>query len=26
VTPHLYNGPEDLDALAAAIRQWAPPR
>jgi selenocysteine lyase/cysteine desulfurase len=26
VTPHLYNGPEDLNALAAAIRQWAPPR
>ena len=26
VTPHLYSGPEDLDALAAAIRQWAPPR
>nr|WP_052170399.1 aminotransferase class V-fold PLP-dependent enzyme [Massilia sp. JS1662] len=26
VTPHLYNGPDDLDALAAAIRQWAPPR
>jgi selenocysteine lyase/cysteine desulfurase len=26
VTPHLYNGPEDLDALADAIRQWAPPR
>jgi selenocysteine lyase/cysteine desulfurase len=26
VTPHLYNGPEDLDALAAALRQWAPPR
>jgi selenocysteine lyase/cysteine desulfurase len=26
VTPHLYNGPEDLDVLAAAIRQWAPPR
>jgi selenocysteine lyase/cysteine desulfurase len=26
VTPHLYNGPEDLDALAQAIRQWAPPR
>ena len=26
VTPHLYNGPEDLDALAAVIRQWAPPR
>lgn len=26
VTPHLYNGPEDLDALVAAIRQWAPPR
>ncbi|WP_198115266.1 aminotransferase class V-fold PLP-dependent enzyme [Massilia rhizosphaerae] len=26
VTPHLHNGPADLDALAAAIRQWAPPR
>jgi selenocysteine lyase/cysteine desulfurase len=26
VTPHLYTKPEDLDALAAAIRQWAPPR
>jgi selenocysteine lyase/cysteine desulfurase len=26
VTPHLYSGPEDLDALADAIRQWAPPR
>jgi selenocysteine lyase/cysteine desulfurase len=26
VTPHLYTRPEDLDALAAAIRQWAPPR
>ena len=26
VTPHLYNGHEDLDALAAVIRQWAPPR
>ena len=26
VTPHLYTGPEDLDALAAAIRQCAPPR
>jgi selenocysteine lyase/cysteine desulfurase len=26
VTPHLYNGPEDLDALAAAIRQCVPPR
>jgi selenocysteine lyase/cysteine desulfurase len=26
VTPHLYTQPADLDALAAAIRQWAPPR
>ncbi|MBW8897420.1 MAG: aminotransferase class V-fold PLP-dependent enzyme [Massilia sp.] len=26
VTPHLYSGPEDLDALAAAIRQCVPPR
>jgi selenocysteine lyase/cysteine desulfurase len=26
VTPHLYNGPKDLDALAAAIRQCVPPR
>lgn len=26
VTPHLYSGPEDVDALADAIRQWAPPR
>jgi selenocysteine lyase/cysteine desulfurase len=26
VTPHLYTGPEDLDALAAAIRQCVPPR
>jgi selenocysteine lyase/cysteine desulfurase len=26
VTPHLYSGPEDLDALADAIRQCAPPR
>jgi selenocysteine lyase/cysteine desulfurase len=26
VTPHLYTRPQDLDALAAAIRQWAPPR
>jgi selenocysteine lyase/cysteine desulfurase len=26
VTPHLYTGPEELDALAAALRQWAPPR
>jgi selenocysteine lyase/cysteine desulfurase len=26
VTPHLYNGPEDLDALADAVRQCAPPR
>jgi selenocysteine lyase/cysteine desulfurase len=26
VTPHLYSHPDDLDALAAAIRQWAPPR
>ena len=26
VTPHLYTKPEDLDALARAIRQCAPPR
>jgi len=26
VTPHLYTGPEELDALAAAIRQCVPPR
>jgi selenocysteine lyase/cysteine desulfurase len=26
VTPHLYTKTEDVDALAAAIRQWAPPR
>jgi len=26
VTPHLYTAPEDLDALAAAIRQCVPPR
>ena len=26
VTPHLYSGPEELDALADAIRQCAPPR
>jgi selenocysteine lyase/cysteine desulfurase len=26
VTPHLYTRPDDLDALARAIRQCAPPR
>ena len=26
VTPHLYTKPDDLDALARAIRQCAPPR
>jgi selenocysteine lyase/cysteine desulfurase len=26
VTPHLYTKPDDLDLLAAALRQWAPPR
>ena len=26
VTPHLYTKPDDVDALARAIRQCAPPR